>query len=266
MVTAKDEAVTGPAADGLHPAPIRLYAGCLRIVKTPAVHRYPKISVELEVGAPPVPAHCTEDLLQVFPDLGMRSIQRVPGRVTPSAECDFAGQQRLAVAAANEPLRVLLKDLRILFCDKRCNPDGRFESPSPNLLVHFDHISAERLAGLQPVSHRGLITVIDLHIFQLRQLLRNDVQVLQDLRTRYPGTKAIPRTPAGRHRPEDSLGMILGDAISELPKKFRPPVSLPDHELFEFPCFSGRQLQAFGVQHALDRTRVHEESSDETPA
>src|SRR5262249_55867184 len=145
-----------------------------------------EISVELEVGTVPLPAHGTEDVLKMFLDFRMGSIQRVPGSMAPSAKSDLAGEQRLAVGALNEPLGVLLKDLRILFCDKGCNPNGGFESPSPYLFQDFDDISTERLASLQPVSHRGLVAVIDLHIFQLRKFLRNDVQVLQDLFGRYP--------------------------------------------------------------------------------
>src|SRR5215472_10354395 len=104
MVAAQNEAVTGAAADGFHALPIGLNASGLGIMESPAVHRAPKICVKFEIAAAPFLAHGAENLAKMLLNLRMRAIKCVPGTVPPSAKRYLAGEKRLIIGTANEPL------------------------------------------------------------------------------------------------------------------------------------------------------------------
>src|SRR5262249_9719459 len=178
MIAAQDEGVAGAAANRFHAPAIRLYAGCPGIMKVPAVHRAPEVGVEFEVSTAPVPAHCAKNFFKVLLDLRVRTIQGVPGSVTPSSKRHPVGRQRFTVVALHEPICMLLEDSRTLLGHKRSDPDSWFKTSLANLLQDCYNIAAKRPAGFQPVAHRRLIAIVNLDIFQLRQLLRNDIQVL----------------------------------------------------------------------------------------
>src|SRR5258706_11782336 len=86
MVAAQDKTVVGAAQYRLDAAPIGFNPRCIRIVKAPSVYGAPKIGVEFEVGAAPLPAHRAKDQLEVFLSLRMCPVQRIPRTSPPTAE------------------------------------------------------------------------------------------------------------------------------------------------------------------------------------
>src|SRR5215472_5552569 len=96
------------------------------------MHGSPEVGVQFEVGAAPVLAHGAEDFFEMLLHFRMRSMQSVPGSVPPSGEGNLAGNQGFVVCPADEPLRMLLEDMGILFGDERCHPDGRLKAALAN--------------------------------------------------------------------------------------------------------------------------------------
>src|SRR6266852_6056141 len=133
----------------------------------------------------------------------MRSIQLVPRPVSPSAEGHFVRRQRRAVGAFDEPIRMLLKYVRIGLGYKWSHPDSRLESAPANLLEHAQHVAAEGLPGFQPISHRWLISIVNLDILQARDIFCDLVQIVENLLRGNTRSEAIPGTPArgwsGKH-------------------------------------------------------------------
>src|SRR5215471_1568971 len=162
MVASQDETVAGAAPDRLHALPVSLDARGFGIVESPTMHRAPEIGVQFEIRAPPVFAHGAEDLFKMLLHFRMRPIQRVPGSVPPPCKRYLAGQKRLIVCSADEPIRVLLKNVGILLGDEGCNPDCWFKAAQADLFQYRDNISAERLARFQPVAHCGLVAIVNL--------------------------------------------------------------------------------------------------------
>src|SRR5260370_42488424 len=147
MFDSKEKTFPRSATCGFHTVPVSLDATRLGIVETTAVHRAPKVSIELEVGTATLLPHGAKDFLKVLLNLGMCSIQRVPGSVAPSAESHPTRLQGLAILAADKPLWVLLEDLRILLGNKRSDPNSGLEAALPNLFQDRTDIPPKHLAG-----------------------------------------------------------------------------------------------------------------------
>src|SRR5262245_6686285 len=95
---------------------------------------------------------------------------------------------------------MLLEDVRFLFSDKRRNPDRRLESAGANLFEDGLDVSTESRSGFQPVAHGGLITVVDLNVFESGRIFRDEVEIVEHLLRGDVRTEAIPGTPPGRRR------------------------------------------------------------------
>src|SRR6266699_4752532 len=118
MIAAEKKRVAGAAEDRPHAAAVRLDPCRARIVQTAAVHRAPEVRVEFEVGAAPLLAHRSKQMLEMILDCRMRSIECVPWPAPPAAERHPIGPQRPAVAIGDEPIRMLLEDRRFGFSDE----------------------------------------------------------------------------------------------------------------------------------------------------
>src|SRR5207248_2264855 len=77
------------------------------------------------------------------------------------------------------------------------HPDGRFEAARTDLTQYAEYIASKSFAGFKPVAHGGLITVVDLNIFQTGDVLGNDIQIIDNILRRDPRTEAVPGAPAG---------------------------------------------------------------------
>src|SRR5690348_6161123 len=111
---------------------------------------------------------------------------------------------------------MLLEDMRFLFGNKRRDPDRRLESTLANLFEHGLDVSAESSSGFQPIAHGGLITIVDLNVFEAGRILRDEVEIVEHLLRSDAGTEAIPGTPPGRRRQAAQRRMILSKAFGEL--------------------------------------------------
>src|SRR5688572_32034034 len=76
---------------------------------------------------------------------------------------------------------MLLKDMRLFLRDKRRDPYGGVKAASANLFEHALHVAAECGARLEPVAHRGLVAVVDLHIAQSGCVFRDEVEIVEHL-------------------------------------------------------------------------------------
>src|SRR5262245_756268 len=133
MIAAEQERVAGATPDRLHSVPIGLNARRAGIVERSAVNRAPEVRIELEIGATPLAAHRAKDLLEMRLRAGMRAVDRVPGAAAPSSERDLVGAKRIAVRVLDEPVRMLLKQMRACFGDERRDPDRGLKAAFPNL-------------------------------------------------------------------------------------------------------------------------------------
>src|SRR5262245_58479595 len=93
---------------------------------------------------------------------------------------------------------MLLEDLRFLLSDKRRNPDRRLESTSADLFEHSLDVSTEGRAGVEPVTHGRLITIVDLNVFETWHIFRDEVEIVEHLLRRDARAEAIPGAPARR--------------------------------------------------------------------
>src|SRR5262249_41537296 len=143
MVAAKYESIARATKNRLHPAPVGFNTRRAWIVKTTAVHRAPEVGVELEIRAAPFAPHCAEDHFEMFLSFRMRAIERVPGAAPPSAEGDFVRAQGLAIGVRDEPVRMPLEQMRLLFGDEWSDPDRGLEATFANLTEHALYIAAE---------------------------------------------------------------------------------------------------------------------------
>ena len=154
--------------------------------------RAPEVRVELEVGDTPLAAHGSEHAFEMRLHLGVRAVEHVPRAAPPAAKCHLVGTQRRSVGVLDEPSRMLLEDMRLFFGDEGRNPDRRLEATRLDRLQHLANISAERRARFQPVAHRRLIPLVDLHVGQSRNLLRDDVEIVEDVLRGDTRTEAVP--------------------------------------------------------------------------
>src|SRR5262249_40626890 len=113
MIAAEEESIARATRNRRHAAPVGFNPRRARIMEPSAVHRAPEGRIELEVGAPPLLAHRAEYALEVCLRLRMRSVDRVPRTAAPSAERHTIGSQRRAVGVANEPIGMLLEQMRV---------------------------------------------------------------------------------------------------------------------------------------------------------
>src|SRR4051812_48643649 len=244
MVAAEDEAVAGAAEDRLHAAAVGLDARRLWIVEAPAVDRAPEIRVQLEVGDAPFATHGAEQVLEVRLHLWMRTIEDVPRTATPAAERDLVRTKRRVVCVLDEPVRMLLEDVRVFLGHERRHPDGRLEAALPNGVDHLAHVSPERGTGLEPVSHCGLVAIIDLDVGEPGNLLRDHVEVIEDVLRGDARTEAVPRAPPGRRGGSLERRMIPRDLFGKALAIHRLDIVAI---LFELPGLAGLQRQAFSV-------------------
>src|SRR5262249_60188494 len=128
--------------DRWHPAPVGFNARRAGVVKTAAVHRAPEIRVELEVCAAPIAPHRAKDRLEMFLRFRMRAIERVPGAAPPSAEGDLVRAQWLPLRILDEPIWMLLEQMRLLFGDEGRDPDRRLKAAFADLFQHALYIAA----------------------------------------------------------------------------------------------------------------------------
>src|SRR6185369_3104705 len=128
----------------------------------------------------------------------MRVVEHVPWTTTPATKRYAIGAERLAVCILHEPIPMLLEDVRLFLGDERCNPDRGLEAARADLLQHALDVSAERRTRLEPVAHCRLVAVVDLHVTQTGRVLRDEVEIVEDLLGRDARTEAVPRAPAGR--------------------------------------------------------------------
>src|ERR1051325_9195115 len=148
VVAAENEAVARALQHRLHTATVGLDARSLRVPQLAAVHRAPKVRVELEIRDAPLVAHGAEDALQVLLHFGIGAIERVPRTAPPPLERDLVRGKRLAIFALHEPVGMLLKHVRTGLGDERRHPDGRLETLLADVLQHLLYAAAERAAGL----------------------------------------------------------------------------------------------------------------------
>src|SRR5215471_9227022 len=133
MIASKNKAVAGTSQNRLHTTPVCLDSCSACITKAPAMHRAPKVGVEFKISATPLSSHRFEHVLQMPLRFGIRSIERIPGAVTPSTKRNPVGSQGRAIEIFYEPFRVLLEDMRFLFSDERSYPNCGLEATRADL-------------------------------------------------------------------------------------------------------------------------------------
>src|SRR5215831_4199374 len=146
----------------------------------------------------------------------MSSIKHVPWTTPPAAERHLVRTQWRGIISHHEPLGMLLEDMRIFLGDERRNPDRRLKAANADLFEHSLNVSAESAAGFQPVAHGGLITIVDLNVFEARRILRDEVEIVEDLLGRDARTEAIPGTPSSRRSRPAQRRMILNEPLGQL--------------------------------------------------
>src|SRR5882672_3078060 len=208
MITAKDKTVRCPSANCLHPASVGFDPGGARIVKVSAMNCAPEICVKFEVGTAPFTAHGAKHRLKMLLRFGVRSVECIPGAVSPAAKRHAIGPQRLSFSVSHKPIRMLLEQMRFFFGDKRCYPDGRLESACPNLFQNSLHVTAKSRSGFEPVAHCRLVTVVDLNVLKLGRVRGDKVQVVPHVLRSDARSEEIPRTPAGRRRLAEDWRMV----------------------------------------------------------
>src|SRR5215213_4888201 len=112
---------------------------------------------------------------------------------------------------------MLRKNMRLLLGDKGRNPNGGLESTRANLLQHALHVSTKCRAGLKPVAHRRLVAVVDLHVTQAGCVLRDEVEIVEDLLRGDARAEAIPGAPARRRpsRRSKAQGRMVGEEVCD---------------------------------------------------
>src|SRR5262249_22106028 len=87
MIASEDKAIVSAAQDGVHAAAVGFNTGGFSVVEPASVNCTPEISVEFEIRAAPFAAHRSEEILEVFLNFRMSSVEHVPRPAPPSAEC-----------------------------------------------------------------------------------------------------------------------------------------------------------------------------------
>src|SRR5205814_2615100 len=77
-------------------------------------------------------------------------------------------------------------------------PDRRLKAAITNMFQHALHVAAECRAGLEPIAHRWLITIVDLHVTQAGRVFCGEVEIVEDLLCGNAWAKAIPRAQTRR--------------------------------------------------------------------
>src|SRR5262249_31268801 len=107
MIAAEEETIAGATPDRLHPAPVRFNARGPWIMKAAAMNCAPEICVKLEIGAAPFLAHRGKNCFQMTLGCRMRTVERIPWSVTPTAEGYAIGTKRLSGGVFYEPIGML---------------------------------------------------------------------------------------------------------------------------------------------------------------
>src|SRR5262249_17975110 len=145
-------------------------------------------------------------------------------------------------------------------------PDRRLKTARADLFEHSLNVSAESAAGFQPVTHGGLITIVDLNVFEAGRTLRNEVEIVEHLLGRDARTEAIPGAlPCRRILPAQGR-MILNKPLRQFRQQLLALHSAPECEFFQFPCFSGRKLAVFCIDDGLQRSPAQVELAAEPAA
>src|SRR4051794_31352818 len=185
----------------------------------------------------------------------MRAVEHVPRAAAPAAERHPIRAQRRAARLLDEPVLVLLEDRRPGLGDKWRDPDRRLKAARPDLIQHRPHVAAKRGAGGEPVAHRALIAVVDLHVGQRRQATGDRLQVVEYLLGRHARTEAVPRAPtrwwslAGSSGTGYERRMMDAQPIGELVEQPCPARTAADHQLLERPALAWSKREPFGVDH-----------------
>ncbi len=129
-----------------------------------------------------------------MPSSAYHGPRRQPPNVTRSE------RSGLPSAVFHKPVGVLFEEMRILFGDKRGDPDGWLEAAFADLLEHALYVSAEGRSGFQPIAHRWLIAVVNLNVSQSGYLLGNEIQIIEYLLGGNFRSETIPGAPTGRRR------------------------------------------------------------------
>src|SRR5262249_40533959 len=117
-------------------------------------------------------------------------------------ECHAIGAKRaLSLPIDDEPVAMLLKQSGRLLGNERRNPDGWFEASAANLIEDRSHTAAEGRAGIEPITHRALVPVVDLDVLESRNATRDRVEVVENLLRGDGRPEAVPGTPARRRCP-----------------------------------------------------------------
>src|SRR5207244_7440808 len=139
-------------------------------------------------------------LRSIFP-VEQTDLQRVSRTATPPAERHAIGSQRRASVIPDEPVAMRLKDSRSFLRDERRDPNRRFEPSLPDPIEDRADVAFERGAGVEPVAHRALIAIVYLDVFQRRDPLRDDVEIVEHLLCGDARAETVPLAPARRPQP-----------------------------------------------------------------
>ena len=117
----------------------------------------------------------------------------------------------------------------------------------------------------QPVPHEALISVIDLHIPETRQLLHCKA-VLLDVAFPDRRTITVPGTPAGQRFVVLRTRMIMGNAVRELRQLFLPASPRGDKQLLQFQRAVRRNGKIVAVDDKFNGFPVEADLVGEAPA
>src|SRR5688572_2282417 len=215
MIATKNETVFDTAKNRLHTAPVCVDARRARIVKVAAVNGAPEVRIEFEIGATPFALHGAKQGLEMLLHFRVCTVEHVPWATTPAAKRYAIRAQWFAVVVFHKPIRMLLNHARLFFRNERREPDRRFKASFAHLFQHALHVAAKCSAGLEPVGHRRLIAIVDLHVTQQGRLFGDEVEIIEHLLRRYARTKTVPRAPPGWRRGKTQWRMVSDKLGSE---------------------------------------------------
>src|SRR5436190_2072074 len=133
---------------------------------------------------------------------------------------------------------MFLEHLGARLRNKGGNPDRRFEASLTNRLQHALRITAECSSGVEPVAHRGLIPVVDLHVLQSGDLPGDYIEVIENLLCRDTGSETIPGAPSCGRGTELQWRMIPIHVGREVRKQDFVIVAGRVMKVLEFPGLS----------------------------
>ena len=111
---------------------------------------------------------------------------------------------------------MLLEEMRLFLRDERRHPDRRLKTTVANLFENALHVAAKRRAGLQPIAHRGLIPVVNLHVRQTGRRFGDEVEIVQHLfgsnaSDRSNTTSTSPSAVMGNAEVDDWRRVVMRD-------------------------------------------------------